>query len=189
MGAAMSSLSSAINSLSAVTVEDIQRLRKTPFSNTEYLRNAKIAGVGWGLVTLILSFYAGDIAPTVIEAINKIGSVFYGPVLATFIAGIHLTRISGKAANIGLITGVLVNVAFWLSGSPIFWFWWNLIGFVVTLGVGVIASQRFPNDTDGENNLTSVIGINRTTALLLASWSVVLCVICLFVPDAVLSLR
>lgn len=189
MGAAMSSLSSAINSLSAVTVEDIQRLRKTPFSNTEYLRNAKIAGVGWGLVTLVLSFYAGDIAPTVIEAINKIGSVFYGPVLATFIAGIHLTRISGKAANIGLIAGVLVNVAFWLSGSPIFWFWWNLIGFVVTLGVGVIASQRFPNDTDGENNLTSVIGINRTTALLLASWSVVLCVICLFVPDAVLSLR
>ncbi len=35
----------------------------------------------WGGIILLLSLNAGDIAPTVIEAVNKVGSVFFGPVL------------------------------------------------------------------------------------------------------------
>lgn len=139
MAAAMSSLSSAINSLSAVTVEDINRLtasnttgENASLHKDNYVKRARLAGVFWGVLTLVLASFADDIAPTVIEAINKIGSVFYGPILAIFLIGILTTRIGSMAASIGLVFGVGVNVTLWLTDSPIFWFWWNVTGLVAT---------------------------------------------------------
>jgi len=70
LAAAMSSLSSAINSLSAVSVEDYARITSKEISDDKYMRLARYAGIFWGIVTLMLSLYAGSIAPTVIEAIN-----------------------------------------------------------------------------------------------------------------------
>lgn len=138
MAAAMSSLSSAINSLSVVTVEDYCRYSGKTLSDLTFLSAGKIAGVFWGIVTLTLSFYAGDIAPTVIEAINKIGSMFYGPVLATFLLAISGRTIMPKIMNISLLTGVALNTVFWLFIPNVFWFWWNLIGFLTTIAVVVL---------------------------------------------------
>lgn len=94
----------------------------------------------WGIVIVIFSIYGGDIAPTVIEAINKIGSVFYGPILATFLLAILFTKVHTLGANIGLLTGVGVNVYLWLGAPHIFWLWWNLIGCVVSLSVALTIS-------------------------------------------------
>ena len=187
LAAAMSSLSSAINSLAAVTVEDIGRWKQTKPDNATYLRHARLAGIGWGIVTLVLSLYAGDIAPTVIEAINKIGSVFYGPVLAIFLLGIHYSRVSAQAANAGLALGVAVNVGLWLFESPLFWFWWNAIGFTVTVGCGIVLSKVWPNELS--HKLISVRGISIRRAALLLSWSILLILFCLLVPDWILALR
>lgn len=133
LAAAMSSLSSAINSLSAVTLEDFCRYTGKSFKDDEYVVYARYAGVFWGSVTLLLSFFAGDIAPTVIEAINKIGSVFYGPVLACFLLGFADKRIFAIHINVGLIVGVFTNIVCWLFIPEVFWFWWNAIGFGVTI--------------------------------------------------------
>lgn len=138
--AAMSSVSSAINSLSAVSVEDYVRLSGKPLSEKQYLNLARWAGLFWGTVTLCLSFFAGDIAPTVIEAINKVGSVFYGPILACFVIGIWIKRIRAPQMNIGLIFGVISNVCLALFADNVFWFWWNLSGFVLTLSVAWISA-------------------------------------------------
>jgi Na+/proline symporter len=138
--AAMSSVSSAINSLSAVSVEDYVRLSGKPLSEKQYLNLARWAGLFWGTVTLCLSFFAGDIAPTVIEAINKVGSVFYGPILGCFVIGIWIKRIRAPQMNIGLIFGVIGNVCLALFADNVFWFWWNLSGFVLTLSVAWISA-------------------------------------------------
>lgn len=181
LAAAMSSLSSAINSLAAVTTEDICRITGAKPNDEIYLRRARIAGLVWGLITLVLSLYAGHIAPTVIEAINKIGSVFYGPVLATFLVGIHSRKVSPVAANIGLLAGVTTNVFFWLSDNPLFWFWWNLIGLVITMSVAFVLSRFLPNDT--AHKLPSVRGISYRAATLLAAWSAILVITVIWVPD------
>lgn len=140
LSAAMSSLSSAINSLSAVTTEDILVGNKE-VTDEQYAKYSKGASLFWGLVCIALAFFAGDIADTVIEAINKIGSVFYGPILATFIAAVGLKFIKARAMNTGLVLGVGVNIFLWLVvGDNLFWFWWNLIGAVVTLGVALVTS-------------------------------------------------
>jgi Na+/proline symporter len=140
LSAAMSSLSSAINSLSAVTTEDFILRGKTP-GNTQYVRVSKGVALAWGIICMLLSFFAGDIAPTVIEAINKIGSVFFGPILATFLIALRIRRVGAFPMNAGLLTGVGVNIFMWLVvGDQVFWFWWNALGFLVTLMVSIVLS-------------------------------------------------
>ncbi len=144
LSAAMSSLSSTINSLSAVTTEDfLTRGKQIP--PAQYVRYSKLTALFWGVVCIVIAFFAGDIASTVIEAINKIGSVFYGPILATFLAAVRFKRIHSTGMNIGLVAGVGVNVFLWLVvGENIFWFWWNAIGTVVTLSVAALVSTLVP---------------------------------------------
>ncbi|MEL7147094.1 MAG: hypothetical protein AAFO69_12045 [Bacteroidota bacterium] len=138
--AAMSSISSAINSLSAATVEDLI-IRGDEKKGENYLKYSKRAALAWGIICITLAFFTGDIAKTVIEAINKVGSVFYGPILATFIAAVAIKKVNATGAKAGLLTGVLVNVYLWQFVPDIFWFWWNAIGTFVTLMVAMVVSQ------------------------------------------------
>jgi len=140
LAAAMSSLSSVVNSLSAVLIEDYVRLTGKELEKERYVFWSRVTVFFWGIVIVVLSIYAGDIAPTVIEAINKVGSVFYGPILAIFLLAILFNRVHSLGANVGLLTGVGVNVYLWLGAPHIFWLWWNLIGCVVTISVALIIS-------------------------------------------------
>lgn len=137
--AAMSSLSSTINSLSAATTEDLFNRNKS-LPSEKYMRYSKYAALFWGVFCITFAFFTGDIADTVIEAINKIGSVFYGPILATFICATALKRTNYIGINLGIVAGVLVNVYLWLWCPQIFWFWWNAIGAVVTTAVALVSS-------------------------------------------------
>src|SRR5205085_6661331 len=49
-------------------------------------------------------------------------------------------RIRPAVANCGVILGVAVNLVLWLFFKNVFWFWWNAIGSVVTVTVGVVIS-------------------------------------------------
>lgn len=145
--AAMSSLSSAINSLSAASVEDFFN-RKGQLDNASYMRLSKYSALIWGSVCIVLAFFTGDIAKTVIEAINKVGSVFYGPIIATFFAAIVIKKVNSIGANVGLLSGVLLNTYLWLFVPEIFWFWWNAFGAITTLGVAILVSILTPTKED-----------------------------------------
>jgi len=141
LSAAMSSLSSTINSLSAVTTEDILVAGKKVDDKT-YLRYSKLTSIFWGVITILLAFVTGDIAKTVIEAINKVGSVFYGPILATFMIATMVRWVHARAMNIGLVVGVLTNVYLWLVvGDQLFWFWWNFVGALITFLVAILVQK------------------------------------------------
>jgi len=150
LAASMSSLSSVVNSLSAVSVEDYMRLTGKKLDKDRYVFWSRVTVLFWGVVIVLLSVFGGGIAPTVIEAINKIGSVFYGPILATFLLAILFRRVNSFGANAGLLTGVGVNLYLWLGEPQIFWLWWNFIGCAVTIGVAVLAAAF----ADGKAALT-----------------------------------
>jgi len=171
--AAISSLSSTINSLSAATVEDFFN-RNKKLDDGEYMKYSKIAAIFWGVVCIVLAFFTGDIAKTVIEAINKIGSVFYGPIFATFIAAIGIKRTNFIGANAGLLIGVGVNVYLWLYCPEIFWFWWNAIGTVVTLVVSVIVSMIFSTEQKHVPDYKSDEGIDISKALILIAFTMLI---------------
>ena len=140
LAAAMSSLSSVLNSLSAVTIEDFLRVTGKTLEKDKYVFWSRVVVLFWGIVIVVFSIYGGDIAPTVIEAINKIGSVFYGPILAVFLLAILFKKVHSMGANIGLLTGVGVNIYLWLGVPDVFWLWWNFIGCAVTLTIALTIS-------------------------------------------------
>jgi len=153
LSAAMSTLSSAVNSLSAVTMEDLASFGLKAQSKGQEVVFARLIALVWGAVILVCSAYAGDIAATVIEAVNKIGSALYGPVMAVFLIAILWKRRTILSTNIGFLSGVLLNLYFWQYQPGLFWMWWNLIGLLVTLAVAILlslASGKMPLAVRGD---------------------------------------
>jgi len=141
MAAAMSSLDSSINSLSAATVEDIyKKLKKGEIAPRQEMRLSKVFTLLWGIFCIGFAFFVGDISPTVIESINKIGSAFYGPVFAVFLVGILFSKAKPLPAIAGLITGVAFNLFLWIFVPSVSWLWWNAIGFLLTASVTLSGS-------------------------------------------------
>ena len=138
--AAMSSLDSVLNSLSAVTMEDfIKRNRKfKKLSEKNNLFFSRIITLFWGLLAIILAFYVEDISSNVLVAINKIGSLINGPIIGVFALGILTKKIDGNSACIGIICGFLFNLYCWVYLSDVSWLWWNAIGFVITFKIALI---------------------------------------------------
>lgn len=181
--AAMSSLSSAINSLSAASVEDLFN-RNKDLPDNQYMRLSKITAIFWGVFCLVLAFFVGDIAKTVIEAINKIGSVFYGPILATFIAAIGFKRTNSVGANVGLLTGVLFNVYLWLYCPQVFWFWWNFIGAAITFITSLVVSYVFRASANKDaETLTASIEMDAVKVGILAVFFVFIILLSLWLPS------
>lgn len=147
LSAAMSSLSSAINSLSAVTVEDFipAILPDRAQSNSRYVFNSRLAALFWGAFCILMAFGIGHIADTVIEAINKVGSVFYGPILMTFLLAILSRKTNTTAMNLGIVLGVACNLFLWIYfGKAVSWFWWNAAGAFVTGFVTLSLTKLLP---------------------------------------------
>ena len=143
--AAMSSLDSVLNALSATTMEDlVRRFRRQPLSIRREFILAKLLTVFWGLVTLIMAFYVEAIADSVLVAINMIGSLINGPLLAVFLLGI-LTRRTGEPGVLcGLGAGFGINLYLAWGHPDISWLWWNVTGFVATWLTAVLVSLGLP---------------------------------------------
>lgn len=187
LAAAMSSLSSALNSLAAVSLKDLETLGIKPKSPNGELAWARWTAFFWGIVTLIFSAFAGNIAPTVIEAINKVGSALYGPILAVFLIGILSKRTQGLAVIVGMISGLAINLNLWIFAPQVFWMWWNVIGLVVTWTIAILW-QKFQKTIDRasykftaikQQDLDEVIArpnANRTIGLLTIYFVIILLV-------------
>lgn len=139
LAAAMSSLDSALNSLSAVTQQDFIQRGQT-LTPRRALLWGKVTTVAWGVVITGFAFMVGNIADTIIESINKIGSAFYGPVLAAFLVGLLSARASSAGVLTGVIAGVSSNIYLWLMHAQIFWMWWNVTGLLVAILTTLIVS-------------------------------------------------
>ena len=137
LAASMSSLDSTFNSLSASTMTDyVQRFNLLKgASQKKYMFTARGVTFVWGMLCCGFAFVVGDISDTVVESVNKIGSVFYGPVLAVFLLAFTTRFVAGIPAILGLFCGVGLNIYLWLYVPSISWLWWNVFGLVVALVV------------------------------------------------------
>lgn len=172
--AAMSSLSSAVNSLSAASVEDLFA-RGKDLPEKKYMGLSRLTALFWGVVCVVIAFFVGDIADTVIEAINKVGSVSFGPILAIFIAAMLVKKVNGLGANVGLLAGVGLNIYLWLAVPEIFWFWWNAIGAVVAFVVAYLVSTIAPKAMASDESIeVEPINFNqRSVYILLAFFAII----------------
>ena len=143
LSAAMSSLDSALNSLSAATVHDFIAPRLK--NKDRLLLVSKLTTVCWGILITVFAFLVGNISDTVIESINKIGSAFYGPILAAFIVGVLSKTATARSITAAILAGVGFNLVLWLAFPGVYWMWWNMTGFLVAVGVSMLVSFYRPS--------------------------------------------
>jgi len=129
--AAMSSIDSSLNALAAATVED--HIKPRVSAQHDSFIAAKAATLVWGVVAVVFSYQVEAIAPTVLEAINKVGSMSNGSLLALFTLALLAPGVGQRAALSGFGLGLAANMCLWLWAPQVSWLWWNLVGFVVAL--------------------------------------------------------
>lgn len=137
--AAMSSIDSVLNALSAATVVDIYRRWLRPdCSEGHALRVGKVLTLLWGvLATAMALFFAGG--GSVVEQINLFGSFFYGSLLGIFALALFVPRAGGRAGVAGLCAGMatVMLVRFTLKVE---FLWFNVIGCLAVLVTGALVA-------------------------------------------------
>ncbi|HSG46910.1 MAG TPA: sodium:solute symporter [Longimicrobiales bacterium] len=137
--AAMSSLDSELTALSSATVIDFyKRWLRTDASDAHYLMVSKVSTFIWGLLACLVALYAGQLG-SLIEAVNQVGSYFYGSLLGVFLLAFLVKGANGNGAFWGLVAGM--GSVFGISlVTEIAYLWFNVIGTVAVLVVGVVVS-------------------------------------------------
>jgi Na+/proline symporter len=137
LSASMSSTSAELNALASTTVMDIyKRMIYNKGSEKHYLIASKLATVFWGGVAIFFALFANRLG-SLVEAVNILGSLFYGTILGIFLVAFYIKKIGGHAVFIAAITAEIVVLAlFQFTEIPYLWF--NFIGCVVVVILGII---------------------------------------------------
>lgn len=141
--AAMSSTAAGINSLASTSAIDVlKRLVWKDATDHQYVVASKWLTIFWGVFGIVVAEFAGRLG-SLIEAVNKLGSLFYGTILGIFLLAFYTKEISGTAASLGAIIGeaaVLWCAAF----TNLAWLWWNVIGCVVGVAAALVIEKMLP---------------------------------------------
>lgn len=133
--AAMSATASGLNSLASTSVVDIwKRLVQRDLDDHTYVRISKLMTVIWGAFCIGFALYANQLG-SLIVAVNRVGSYFYGTMLAIFLVGFYAKFVGARAMFWGAIVAEAAVVA--CSFTNMAWLWWNVVG----CGVGVAAAM------------------------------------------------
>jgi Na+/proline symporter len=135
--AAMSSLDSELTALSSATVVDFyRRYWKRDASERHYLAASRWTTLLWGIFAAGVALYAGQLG-SLIEAVNRIGSYFYGSLLGVFLLAFLVKRANGTGAFWGLWGGML-SVFLVSIYTDISFLYYNVVGAVVVVVIGTV---------------------------------------------------
>lgn len=139
--AAMSATASGLNSLASSSVVDIwkRHVRKDLDDHT-YVIVSKWMTVFWGAFCIGFGLFANQLG-SLIVAVNVVGSLFYGTMLAVFLIAFYAKHVGATAVFYGALIAEATVILCWLF-TNIAWLWWNVIGCVVGV-VAALAIQMF----------------------------------------------
>ena len=135
--AAWGSIAAALNSLASSTMVDFhKRYSKRVLSEKQEYRWSQLYTLGWGIFCIVVAQFATVLGNSLIEAVNILGSLFYGVILGIFLVAFYMKRIGSTAVFIAaLVVEVCVMLAFRYSGIGFLWL--NAIG-----ALGVVALSQ-----------------------------------------------
>ena len=140
--ASMSSTSSEINSLASTTVIDLyKRLFKKDASEKHYVFISKSATVFWGIIAILFAQFANKMG-SLIEAVNILGSLFYGTILGIFLIAFYLRKASGTATFYSAIISEIIVVLCFIF-TEISFLWYNVIGCMLVIILALIIDNFF----------------------------------------------
>lgn len=141
--AAMSSSSSELNALGSTSTIDLyKRSVKKDASDEHYVISSKVFTAFWGLGAILFATYA-SLFENLIQAVNLLGSLFYGTILGIFIVGFFVKWVKGRAVFIAaLLSQALILLIHFRNGTGILGIHWD-IGFLWYNAVGCLAVMLF----------------------------------------------
>jgi len=144
IAAALGSKASELNALGTTTTIDLWRQFR-PLAAHDEARNVRAAKwftAFWGVVAIAFALFAG-FAENLIEAINIIGSIFYGVMLGIFLVAFFLKRVGGTAVFCAAVISQTLIFALYLLRHhfpvlDISYLWYNLIGCAACVLLGLL---------------------------------------------------
>ncbi len=107
--AAMSSTASELNALATTTAMDLyKRSWVTDREDSHYLLASKWITIIWGIIALSFALVA-DLFDNLIQAVNIIGSLFYGAILGVFLVAFFFRQKDNRALVVGSFTGAILG--------------------------------------------------------------------------------
>lgn len=138
--AAMSTLSSSLNSLAATAVTDFYRPLFAPDkTDRHYLNASRLLTALWGVVQIVVAMIAIAMQGRGVDAVLAVASFTNGPVLGLFLLSTLTKRVGPRGALAGVVTGILFMAFVWLQ-LKISWQWYVLLGSMITFLTGWLAS-------------------------------------------------
>lgn len=140
MAAAMSAIAAELNSLATSTVIDFyRRWYRKEASDAHYLAVSKGATAMWGVFACIVATYAATLG-SLIEVVNRFGSIFYGSILGVFILAM-IPSAGAAGAFTGLIAGMAAVGSVIVYAPQVAFLWHNVVGAMVVVVVGMLVRQ------------------------------------------------
>jgi Na+/proline symporter len=136
--AALSSLAAELNALGTTTTIDLWRHFR-PLAAADEARNVRVAKrftALWGVFAIAFALFAG-FAENLIEAINILGSIFYGVVLGIFLVAFFFRRVGGSAVFFAAVAAQTLVIVMFFSLN-IGYLWYNLIGCAACIGFSLL---------------------------------------------------
>lgn len=125
--ATLSSKAAELNALASTTTIDLYRhLVSREATDAHYVSASKWFTILWGAIAIGFAIFA-RLAENLIQALNIIGSIFYGPVLALFLVAFFLKWIGGTAIFWAAIAAQVLVIALYFT-IDISYLWYNFIG-------------------------------------------------------------
>jgi SSS family transporter len=135
--ASWGSISAALNSLAASSLMDIHLAGK-PAGNNRELKLGRLHTLGWGLFCIGVAMFAAQMG-SLIEAVNILGSLFYGTILGIFLVGFYYKKAGGKEVfAAAVITEVVVVIVWWCNWVSFLWL--NVIGALLVVILAAVGA-------------------------------------------------
>jgi Na+/proline symporter len=139
--AAMNTSMSELNALASTTVVDVVARLRPGADERVRLGWSRLATVFWVVFAVGFAQFAARLG-SLVEAVNIMGSLFYGTILGIFLTALFVKRAGGHAVFIAAILGEAAVIACWRL-TPLSFLWWNLIGCVLTVAVAALIAPAF----------------------------------------------
>lgn len=140
---AWGSIAAALNSLAACTVVDFHKrfLVKDETSFEDY-KVSQWYTFAWGVFCIIIAMFAHNIGNSLIEAVNILGSLFYGVILGIFIVAFGIKSIGAKAVFYSAIISEIMVIGIYYA-DIISFLWLNVIGAVLVVAIAYLLQITF----------------------------------------------
>lgn len=151
LSAAMSSASSELNALGSTTVIDIYKRSMVKDKDDEhYVKASKGFTMFWGVYAIFFAMLATQL-DNLIQAVNILGSLFYGTILGIFLVAFYIKKVKSNAVFVAAIISeslIIFHYIFLREYFDIGFLWYNLIGCVMVILLGILLEPILKSDNE-----------------------------------------